>query len=208
MPATARRARPLHRRNAAATRERVLSIAETAFAARGFEGASLDDIATEAGVRKATLFYYFRSKDVLYASVAARVAARFAPLVAILSAEPSVATLEQLVGRLHDLLEASRQSAVLLMREALDWGDGRTGRSTEASSAVTPLLDAAGRWVRAGQRLGRFSDALPARAAVASIVGAVAMPFLNPRLFRPDRGGAITFVERALAARAPHRRSR
>jgi len=200
MRATRRRhPRRLHPRNAAATRERVLALAEDAFARRGFEGASLDEIAALAGVRKATLFYYFPSKEALYASVAALVAARFAPLVAHFAGAPSVAALDALVGELHDRIAAARGSAVLLMREALASGEGST-RAREANDAVKPILDAAARWLRAGQRRGVFAPGVAPRSLVAEIAGAVAMPFLNP-LFRPDREGAVSFVHRALAAR-------
>src|SRR5688572_213483 len=61
---TRRRAR--HPRNAAATRERIVLKAMNAFSLVGYAGISLETIATAAGVRKATLFYYFDSKDDLY----------------------------------------------------------------------------------------------------------------------------------------------
>src|SRR2546426_4991914 len=96
-----RRQRP-RRRDAAATRERVLAIAGSAFARRGFGDVSLDEIASEAGVRKATLFYYFASKAALYAKVARVVAERFAPLVACFAGEPSLEALDRVVGELHD----------------------------------------------------------------------------------------------------------
>jgi AcrR family transcriptional regulator len=191
-----------HPRNAAATRERVLAIAERAFARRGYEGVSLDDIAGEAGVRKATLFYYFASKADLYAEVARAVAARFAPLVLVLEDEPSLDALDRVVGSLHDVIAGAHDASVLLMREALD------ARSAEANSALQPFLDAATRWVRAGQKLGRFDAALPPRSAVGSIVGAVALPLLNPGLFRPDRESSIAFVRRAFVRRALVRDSR
>lgn len=46
-------------------RERILKAAIALFAARGFENASVADIATEADVAKGTVYLYFPSKDAL-----------------------------------------------------------------------------------------------------------------------------------------------
>lgn len=50
--------------------EQVLTGAATVFLRDGFEGASVDDIAREAGVSKATLYSYFADKRVLFLEVA------------------------------------------------------------------------------------------------------------------------------------------
>lgn len=50
-------------------RARILSSADTLFCARGFEGVSVRDVAQAAEVNKALVFYYFDSKDQLFAEV-------------------------------------------------------------------------------------------------------------------------------------------
>ena len=50
--------------------DQVLDGARTVFLRDGFEGASVDAIAAEAGVSKATLYSYFPDKRVLFAEVA------------------------------------------------------------------------------------------------------------------------------------------
>jgi AcrR family transcriptional regulator len=45
------------------TKERILTVAIDQFAQKGFDAVSLREIAEAAGVRKATLYYYFTSKD-------------------------------------------------------------------------------------------------------------------------------------------------
>ncbi|WP_282092094.1 TetR/AcrR family transcriptional regulator [Epibacterium ulvae] len=47
----------------------VLEGARVVFMAKGFEGASVDDIAKEAGVSKATLYSYFPDKRLLFSEV-------------------------------------------------------------------------------------------------------------------------------------------
>jgi len=49
--------------------EKILQAAESVFAKKGFAGASTAEIARKAGVPKANLHYYFRTKQDLYASV-------------------------------------------------------------------------------------------------------------------------------------------
>lgn len=63
---TRRKARP---RNAPETRAAILEAAEKIFAEAGDAGARTDAIAAAAGVNKALLYYYFRSKNELYQAV-------------------------------------------------------------------------------------------------------------------------------------------
>jgi len=54
------------------SRERLLDAAETLFAERGFDGASIRDIAAHSGDTIGTLSYHFRSKDLLLSEVVRR----------------------------------------------------------------------------------------------------------------------------------------
>ncbi|MBN9430319.1 MAG: TetR family transcriptional regulator [Burkholderiales bacterium] len=49
--------------------EQLLEIAQRLFARQGFAGTSLRDIANEAGITKAALYYHFPNKDALYAKI-------------------------------------------------------------------------------------------------------------------------------------------
>ena len=54
------------RRNADATRAKILQAALTEFSERGLPAASTDDIAERCGVNKRMIYYYFGSKEGLY----------------------------------------------------------------------------------------------------------------------------------------------
>src|SRR5580765_6206945 len=56
-------------RNAAATKQRLLDAGEREFAARGFAGARLREIAVAAGVQPALIHHYFTDKQGLYRAV-------------------------------------------------------------------------------------------------------------------------------------------
>jgi AcrR family transcriptional regulator len=46
-----------------ATREKILNAATKIFARKGFDGARVEEIAQKAGVNKALIYYYFKSKE-------------------------------------------------------------------------------------------------------------------------------------------------
>lgn len=52
-------------RKGAATRERILEIAEAAVLAKGFDATSIEEIICEAGITKSGFFYHFRDKNEL-----------------------------------------------------------------------------------------------------------------------------------------------
>ena len=52
--------------------DQVVEGARTVFLRDGFEGASVDDIAREANVSKATLYSYFPDKRVLFLEIASQ----------------------------------------------------------------------------------------------------------------------------------------
>ncbi len=56
-----------------ANRERILAAATAAFAARGYDGASMDAIASRTHTTRALINYYFGSKEKLYGAVLQRV---------------------------------------------------------------------------------------------------------------------------------------
>ena len=57
----------------AANEDRILRAAEAVFAERGFAGATTAAIAERAGLPKANVHYYFRTKEVLYRAVLANI---------------------------------------------------------------------------------------------------------------------------------------
>lgn len=61
------------------TEEKVLDAAKKVFVEKGYEGASMQQIATEAGINKALLHYYFRNKEKLFEAAFTDIFGKFAP---------------------------------------------------------------------------------------------------------------------------------
>ncbi|MBL9021799.1 MAG: TetR/AcrR family transcriptional regulator [Myxococcales bacterium] len=72
VPPSDRSRQPKRERSAALTQERILDSAEQEFAARGFPGARLREIAVAAGVQPALIHHYFGDKQGLYEAVIGR----------------------------------------------------------------------------------------------------------------------------------------
>lgn len=51
------------------TEDKILEAAKTVFVAKGMEGARMQEIADEAGINKALLHYYFRTKERLFEAI-------------------------------------------------------------------------------------------------------------------------------------------
>src|SRR5271157_1126439 len=60
---------PARHHDSAGTRAAILKAAEQIYAEHGLAGARTDAIAAAAGVNKALLYYYFKSKERLYVAV-------------------------------------------------------------------------------------------------------------------------------------------
>lgn len=60
---------------------RILAAADAVFVLRGTDGARMQEIADEAGVNKALLHYYFRTKEQLASAVFVRAASSFLPFL-------------------------------------------------------------------------------------------------------------------------------
>lgn len=60
---------PLRQRRADRTRRRILDAGLLLFSSRGYEGASMDDIALEVEATKGLLYHYFRSKQEILTAI-------------------------------------------------------------------------------------------------------------------------------------------
>jgi len=104
--------------NSGATRQAILHAAERIFADEGLEGARTDAIAAAAGVNKALLYYYFRSKHGLYREVLEGNLADFnRQAMELLSSEGSArAVLERYINLHFDFIAAHRHHGPLFQR--------------------------------------------------------------------------------------------
>jgi len=136
------------------TRAAILAAAERVFAQSGLAGARTDAIAKAAGVNKALLYYYFKSKDDLYEAVVEEHFRQFneQTLALLNSGGPAGDVLLRYVSLHFDFISRRRQSAPLF-QQCMMAGGKRTKRLVQKyfkprSVAVAKLLE---RGMRSGE---------------------------------------------------------
>jgi TetR/AcrR family transcriptional regulator len=122
-------------RRSADTRQKILEVSEREFAKDGYAGAHLQRIASQVGVQKTALYYYFPSKEALYEAVLVGMLQSFDQMVTeALSRDGTHAErLARLLDAMNDLLAERRNYAQILMRIFVD----RVPLSTQE---VTPYI--------------------------------------------------------------------
>jgi AcrR family transcriptional regulator len=167
---------PAGRKRKRLRKEEILVEATRLFAERGYEGASMGDLAERVGLRKASLFHHFPSKDVLYATVLTELMEGVkAALVLAATAEGSFADrLDAMTDAVTMTLGAQPHAARLLVREAMDWGPVMR---ESLGQTVNDVLGAALEFAKAGQREGVFNPDADLTHVVVSMIGVHMMPF-------------------------------
>ena len=101
------------------TERRILEASAKVFMMKGKLGASMQDIADEAGINRTLLHYYFRNKDKLFDTVFEKVFARLFPaMVSIMTSDqPFQERLEQFVEAYSDMLLENPYLPVFVFQE-------------------------------------------------------------------------------------------
>jgi AcrR family transcriptional regulator len=107
------------RMTAAERREQLVDIARGLFAERGFDGASIEEVAARAGVSKPVVYEHFGGKEGLYAVVVDREVRRLLGMMQdSLKAEHPRALLEQAAFALLDYIEDAPDGFRILVRDS------------------------------------------------------------------------------------------
>lgn len=140
-------------RKGRATAERILDVAEEVFAEKGYEGATLRDVAKAAGLRTPSLYNHFDSKDALYAAVLERgIGPVLEALLASAQRGPGGEP-ERLVRTMMELLARRPNLPRLVLHETLYGGRHLTRMLQEW---IGPMLVRAERMVEEGPAGSRW----------------------------------------------------
>jgi len=122
-------------------RDRILQTAERVFAAKGYDAARIDQIAAEAGVNKALIYYYFRSKHALLEELFERFFRESAAMLVSyvqhggLDPTPSPEA-DRIFDRYFSYFEAKRDLLRIMLMESL--------KASEGSPPLFKLVDFGG----------------------------------------------------------------
>jgi TetR/AcrR family transcriptional regulator len=191
---------PRRERNAAATQQRLLEAAEHEFAARGFAGARLRDIADAAGVQPALIHHYFVDKQGLYRAVFDR-----AMLQTSAESWKVLGTrrdLEGLVTGFVDVLvdfHATHKNFLALLRhEAVS---GTTVPIEVTRERALPVLEAVITMIEARQAAGEVRADVAAREIVLATMSMAVHQFTDTGMLEALMPGCVPHDPEALAAR-------
>lgn len=138
------------------TREQILAEALACFAAAGYAGTSLNDIAAGVGIRRPSLLHHFASKDVLYQEVFERLLSDWFERLAGAITAPEVGWVKvELVLRAGFRFFADNPGYVrLVRREALD---SQGHLAVELAAVLRPMFDRAAGYFDREMAAGTFA---------------------------------------------------
>lgn len=171
-------------------KERLIRAARGRFLAQGVDGASLREIAKEAGTTIGTVYYYFPAKDDLFVAVVDQVYAHLLEdaLAAIAprgEGEPFEPRLQRLYARLWRLTGEEFAVVGLLLHEALT-SSVRVQRVAKLLAGHLPHLV---RFLADGLAAGVLRDDLPPLAQLVTLMGMGMLPVLVSRI--TAKGGLL-----------------
>jgi len=139
--------------------ERVLDVATSEFADRGYAGARVDEIAAKTSTTKRMIYYYFGGKEQLYVAVLERAYLRIRRLEQQLDVEhlDPVQAVRELAGLTFDHHEAHPDFIRLVSIENIHRAEHIAG-SEALSGLANPALDVLGRILERGWDAGVFRD--------------------------------------------------
>jgi TetR/AcrR family transcriptional regulator len=142
-------------RKPADTRDRVLQVAQTLFAERGYRGTSLRDIARRIGIKAPSLLHHFPSKQQLYIAVLDRMfqSIENAANAIVWSREDRQEQMRQAITDAIDFMVARPDFVRLMWMEMAD--ESGVGRQV-LKRRLPPLFSTAVNFIFRGQREGQF----------------------------------------------------
>jgi AcrR family transcriptional regulator len=187
--------------------EDIVRAATRLFAARGYEGTSLQDIANAVGVRKPSLLYHYPSKDHIRQAVLDGVLARWNDTLpkVLIAATAGEGQFDAITREIVSFFVEDLDRARLLIREALDRPDDMRER---LRTHVRPVVAHVATTVKKGQDKGELRadvdpEAYLFQTIVLLVCGVAFTESFGPLMpVRSERGTPLPRLHRELSRMA------
>jgi TetR/AcrR family transcriptional regulator len=182
------------------TREKILKVATKLFAKYGFSGTSMDEIAERVGIRKASLYHHFSSKQEIYEELIERV---FAEIIKIFQVSFSSGDIlkdaENFISKIMNFILQNEDYVKILLRELLD---ENLPVKQFALEYVPKILSFGSEILERGRKEGIFKENVDPIQLSITLTGAIIIYFV----FRPVIEPFIKspFSKKAIAERVKH----
>ena len=142
------------------TRDAVFAAAAALFSSRGFDGVSMDDIARDAGVNKAMIYYHFADKLALYRSIVGEALQTMSATIGALagSAEAPPAKLDGFIEAFVRMTENRPWMPAMMLREI---AEGAPRLDPETMGHMRGIIGGFAAILQQGQKQGVFRQVHP-----------------------------------------------
>jgi TetR/AcrR family transcriptional regulator len=179
------------RRNAAtaiSTKDAVFESAAALFSNGGFDGVSVDDIARDADVNKAMIYYHFADKLALYRAILADGLSKMGTTASAIAAstEPPATQLDRFIEAFVRMTEVLPWMPALMLREI---AEGAPRLDADTMSHMRVVIASFARILTQGQQSGVFRRLHPIL-AYESVIGPIIINAARERVAaQPQRKG-------------------
>ena len=171
------------------TKDAVFDSAATLFASAGFDGVSVDDIARDAAVNKAMIYYHFADKLALYRAVLAEGLSRMGATAHDIAASPDSPPLklDRFIEAFVRMTETRPWMPALMLREVAEGAPRLDAQTMEHMRLVIMSFVSI---LKQGQAGGAFRSVHPIL-AYESVIGPIIINAARERVAeQPSRKGA------------------
>ncbi len=175
------------------TRTAIFQAAATSFSSRGFDGVGVDDIAAQAHVNKAMIYYHFADKLALYRAVVSDMFATLGTTAAAIAESSHLpqAKLDQFIENVMTTAEARPWFPTMMLREI---SEGAPHLDLDTFALMRNVFMAFGRILAEGAAAGTFRPIHPVL-AYTSILGPLLLNAARERMAaQPGRSQLPMFV--------------
>jgi AcrR family transcriptional regulator len=182
------------------TREKILKVATKLFAKYGFAGTSMDEIAERVGIRKASLYHHFSSKQEIYEELIKRV---FAEIIKIFQVSFSSGDIlkdaENFISKIMNFILQNEDYVKILLRELLD---ENLPVKQFALEYVPKILSFGSEILERGRKEGIFKENVDPIQLSITLTGAIIIYFVLRPVIEPFIKSP--FSKKAIAERVKH----
>jgi AcrR family transcriptional regulator len=197
----------------ATKRKEIVSIAAKIFKQKGFHSTNINSIAEEAGIDRASLYYYVSGKDELFKEVVFEATVKnveFVEIIAGSDAAPLDKIRQIILGMMKAFRDQYPYMFVFVQEEMGKIADDSKGRATEMRSLGRRFDKSVIAIIQSGLDDGTIRPLGEARLIAFGIIG---MLNWSHRWFRPDRGYSAetvgtTYADMVISGLAGQKRRR
>ena len=169
----------------------IIDAAARVFGARGYERATLDEIAARIGMQKGSLYYHIKSKEELLLAIHMKLwgilSSRLAEAMKAAGSDPA-ADLQQVIRAIVEVVSSNRDEVRVVLRDRESLSEGNSKYIAKNRAAVLKILE------NIVKRLCREQVAANAGSAQIISYGLMGMTYFVNEWFKPGQYSADTIA--------------